>query len=148
LPLLTQLPISIFLLLILLPILINVIFLTISLILDYFSFFSRKNCSVLVDSFTVNGKGTKLSCSSPYGACLPLLAGLPLRDETPDIGLDMPPTLSSISLLSYSSSISLLLALSLTPLDMELSINEAMGSSSGDQFAFSLACSSPGSPVI
>jgi hypothetical protein len=60
----------------------------------------------------------------------------------------MSPTLSSISLLSYSSSISLLLALSLTPLDIELSIIAAMGSSSADQLGLNLAFSSPGSPVI
>jgi hypothetical protein len=60
----------------------------------------------------------------------------------------MSPTLSSISLLSYSSSISLLLALSLTPLDIELSIIAAMGSSSADQLGLNLALSSPGSPVI
>jgi hypothetical protein len=60
----------------------------------------------------------------------------------------MSPTLSSISLLSYSSSISLLLALSLTALDIELSIIAAMGSSSADQLGLNLARSSPGSPVI
>lgn len=123
-------------------------FLTISLILYCFSFFSRKNCSVLVDSLTVKESRTKLSWSSPCGACLPLLEGLPLREEAPDMGRDMSPTLSSISLLSYSSSISLLLALSLTPLDIELSIIAAMGSSSADQLGLNLARSSPGSPVI
>jgi hypothetical protein len=64
------------------------------------------------------------------------------------MGLDMSPTLSSISLLSYSSSISLLFAFSLTPLDMELSIIAAMGSSSADQLAFNFDFSSPGSPVM
>jgi hypothetical protein len=123
-------------------------FLTISLILYCFSFFSRKNCSVLVDSLTVNGNGTKLSCSSPYPPCLPLLPGLPRREETPDMGRDMSPTLSSISLLSYSSSISLVFAFSFTPLDIELSINAAIGSSSADQLDFSFYGSSPGSPVI
>ena len=64
------------------------------------------------------------------------------------MGRDMSPTLSSISLLSYSSSISLLFALSFTPLDIELSIIAAIGSSSADQLAFNFAGSSPGSPVM
>lgn len=126
----------------------NLISLTKSRILFCFSFFSRKNCSVLVDSLTAKGNGTKLSYSSPYGTYLPLLPGLALREDAPDMGLDKSPTLSSISFNSYSSSISLLLALSFIPFDMKLSITADLGSSSADQFALNLAGSSPGSPVI